>query len=65
MNTIEDTTRYTAPPDRPEAPEIEMSDYDRGREDRISCIPRDECPFRSEVNKAEWLRGWDFENIEL
>jgi ribosome modulation factor len=66
MNTLEDTTRYSAPPDRPEYPEIEISGYDRGREDRIACLPRCACPFfRYEETKAEWLRGWDFEDIEL
>lgn len=57
LPSIEDTSRYSAPPDQDQ--ECDLSPYDQGFEDRTLCRDREQNPYSQDADRLEWLRGWD------
>lgn len=65
LPSIEDKSRYTAPPEITGGDEEEdLAPYDRGYEDRICCRQRKAPSYHWPEAKAEWLRGWDAADSE-
>lgn len=60
LPSLEDKTRYTAPPDVAEEG-AEVAPREEGFEARVACLPRESNPYFPSFAdlRAEWFDGWD------
>jgi len=57
---VEDTSRYTAPPDDLDPERFGLTPYEEGRAARIDCEKLEDNPYFPSFaeERAEWDAGW-------
>jgi hypothetical protein len=66
LPSIEDKSRYTAPPDiTGDDEDDDLSPYDQGFQDRHDCKPRTAPRYHWPISREIWRKGWDAADEQL